>query len=273
MKKLRKIKEIKDVKEINKGGLHMKWWNQYRNKLLWIKEWKKIPTKIETKVWGVLTNEIMTLNYMKFVCKIKVSSLLCRLCHKTNESISHILGSCEAMRLSDTMKKHDRTLKPLVYHLFEKYKFDIHVNKNPNNRYENNEAIINWNIRMIMEQKVQKNFPDIVVIDKNQKKIFIIDVTVPFDDNLDFREKDKVNKYGELKIQLLTQNKGYTGYIIPVAIGALGTVTNKFDEYLSLLIPDRKERNKLRKRLVEQAISSTAVTISKWSIRIKQLSK
>ena len=44
--------------------------------------------------------------------------------------------------------------------------------------------------------------PDIVVMEKNRKKCFIIDVVCPVDNNLILKRNEKLNNYSELRLEI-----------------------------------------------------------------------
>ena len=44
--------------------------------------------------------------------------------------------------------------------------------------------------------------PDIVVMEKNTKKCFIIDVACPVDNNLILQRNEKLNNYSELRLEI-----------------------------------------------------------------------
>ncbi len=75
------------------------------------------------------------------------------------------------------------------------------------------------------------NQPDIVLIDKQQKKAVVIDVAIPSDSNIRKKEHEKLEKYQGLKEELEKMWK-VRATVVPVVIGALGAVTPKLGEWL-----------------------------------------
>ena len=55
---------------------------------------------------------------------------------------------------------------------------------------------------IVMDRKVDHNRPDIVLIDKQQKRAHIIDITSPLMVNLSKTEVEKVSKYENLAIEI-----------------------------------------------------------------------
>jgi len=77
--------------------------------------------------------------------------------------------------------------------------------------------------------------PDIVVIDKQTKIAQIIDVAVPADNNVSMKEKEKIEKYKDLCVELLSLWRVHCK-VIPLIIGGLGCVTNMLQGYLLNII-------------------------------------
>ena len=69
--------------------------------------------------------------------------------------------------------------------------------------------------------------PDIVVLDKESRVCKIIDVVCPFDTQIAEKEREKVDHYQDLKVQIQKKKMWSckSVSVIPVVIGALGAVT------------------------------------------------
>ena len=80
--------------------------------------------------------------------------------------------------------------------------------------------------------KINRNRPDIVLWELDTKVCKIIDICVPLDFNVTLHETTKRDNYTSLLGQLKKMYPGYTYTIIPVVIGALGTVPRKLKENL-----------------------------------------
>ena len=82
---------------------------------------------------------------------------------------------------------------------------------------------------------IEAGRPDIVVVDKAKKETMIIDVAIPGDTRVCDKEREKIEKYSWLKDEIarLWQMKKVVG--IPIVVGALGTITTKFEKYIESL--------------------------------------
>ena len=76
--------------------------------------------------------------------------------------------------------------------------------------------------------------PDIVVTDKQTKMAQIIDVAVPADNNVSTKENEKIEKYKDLCVELLSLWRVHCE-VIPLFIGGLGCINNMLQGYLQRL--------------------------------------
>ena len=64
---------------------------------------------------------------------------------------------------------------------------------------ENEEINVLWNINIQCDNLIEARRPDFIVIDKKEQKGTIIDIAVPADVRVEEKEKEKVEKYQDLK--------------------------------------------------------------------------
>lgn len=84
---------------------------------------------------------------------------------------------------------------------------------------------------------MKHNKPDVVVVNKEEKMVTIIDFAVPLDHNVAKKQLEKIEKYHPLAQDF--RLKGFSTKIIPVVVGAFGVIPEKLPNYLKELgIPD-----------------------------------
>ena len=76
---------------------------------------------------------------------------------------------------------------------------------------------------------------DIVLIDNKERKGIIINIAVPADVRVGEKEREKMEKYEDLKREIGRLWKLKMVEAIPVVIGALGSVTKEFDGWIEKL--------------------------------------
>ena len=152
-------------------------------------------------------------------------------------------------------KRHDR----IVDHLFEKLKVKL----------GNNECTIITNTCIDTEQHQHNNIPnkpDIFIRDEHNKKIFIIEVSTPFDCFIDLCFHEKFFKYTQLNN--IMRDKGYNSKIIVIIVGALGTVHKKTAAGLKLLGFSNREITTICKYI---SISSLIGSNIIWQKRARKI--
>ena len=71
--------------------------------------------------------------------------------------------------------------------------------------------------------------PDIV--NKQERKCTIIDITVPADIRICEKENEKVEKYQDLKREVARMWNMRTVQVVPIVVGSLGSVTKNLDKW------------------------------------------
>lgn len=75
-------------------------------------------------------------------------------------------------------------------------------------------------------------WPDLVVVDNKEQSCFIIDVAIQGESRIFENENEKIEKYQELKREIARLWKLRKVCVIPIVVGALESLTNRFDEWL-----------------------------------------
>ena len=79
---------------------------------------------------------------------------------------------------------------------------------------------------------IEARRPDIVVVSKGERKCSIIDIAVPGDSRTSDNEKEKVEKYQDLKREIKRIWNVRSVIVVPVIFGALASITKKLDDWL-----------------------------------------
>ena len=100
--------------------------------------------------------------------------------------------------------------------------------------YEEGDVTVLWNQAVHTDREVTANRPDIIIRNRKERTCTLIDVAIPTDRNVVHKEAEKKLKYKSLcmEIQRMWKLK-FT--IIPVIIGATGTVTRSLRKNLETI--------------------------------------
>ena len=124
-----------------------------------------------------------------------------------------------------------------------------------------------WNHPVTTVNKVKYNRPDIIIWDKEEKQCSVIDICTPLDFNVSNRQVTKIDKYMLLVSELQQLHPGYSYQIVPIVVGALGTISKKLPSYLKKLHIKDENLEKVTRKLQKAAVLG-AVKIMKTFMKM-----
>ena len=151
----------------------------------------------------------------------------CRLCGDRDETINHIISECSKLAQKEYKARHDWVGKVIHWEMCRKFQFD-QTNKwymhNPAPVLENDSHKLLWDFNIQTDHLIPARRPDHIIINKKMRICKIVDFAVPADHRINLKESEKKDKYLDLarEIKKLWNIKVT---IVPIVIGALGTVT------------------------------------------------
>jgi hypothetical protein len=95
---------------------------------------------------------------------------------------------------------------------------------------------------------IPNNKPDIIIRDNEKKTCMLIDVAISGDRNVITKEAEKIIKCKDLTVEIQRRWNVKTK-VIPVIIGATGTISKSFRKYVSN-IPENHEVKELQKTAI-----------------------
>ena len=167
----------------------------------------------------------------------------CRLCGKFDETVMHLASGCGELAKRKYLIRHDGMGKRVHWELCRKYEIECAerwYEHEPESVVVNSsgEVEIYWNRTIWTAKHLDHNRPDVVVVDKKVGKWTFVDFAVPMDVNVVKKEDEKLDHYDKLAQEIRRMHRVRTE-IIPIVIGALGTVPKRLEEYLRRLgVPD-----------------------------------
>ena len=97
---------------------------------------------------------------------------------------------------------------------------------------ENDVIKVLWHFDIQTDKHVTSNRPDIIIVDKKEKSLKLMDVAIPNDMNIVWKGIEKIEKYANLMNELKELWSMKTVETIPVVTGCTGTVDKKFVDYV-----------------------------------------
>ena len=89
-----------------------------------------------------------------------------------------------------------------------------------------------WNQQVQTDRTIPNNKPDIIIRDNEAGTCMLIDFAISGDKSVIKKEAEKILKYKDLTIEIQRMWKVKT-MVIPVIIGATGTISKSFRKYIS----------------------------------------
>ncbi len=200
---------------------------------------RKADLKIQTEsLLCAAQEQALRTNYVKHHIDKSAESPLCRMCEEKGETVHHIVSECKKLAQKEYKRRHDNVARMVHWHLCKKYdleRADKWYEHSPDGVVETDEVKLLWDVNIQCDHVIEARRPDIVVVNKGERKCTIIDIAVPGDSRTSDKEKEKVDKYQDLKREIKRIWNMRSVIVVPVIVGALGSVTKKLDEWLEKL--------------------------------------
>ena len=149
------------------------------------------------------------------------------ICGDRDETINHIISECSILAQKEYKARQGWVGKVINWEMCRKFQFDI-TNKwymhNPASVIENDSHKLLWDFNIQMDHQIPARRPDLIIINKRKRICKIVDVAVPPDHRINLNESEKKDKYLDLAREL-KKLWDMKLTIVPIVIGALGTVT------------------------------------------------
>ena len=115
-----------------------------------------------------------------------------------------------------------------------------------------------WNLSINTAQKVQHNKPGLVIWNTKEKTCDIIEVSCPAEINITKKEEEKLSTYLPLIRNLQIMDPNYHYRIIPIIVGALGSILKLLHGYVCLLGFNNFESKRIISKLQPISVTGTA---------------
>ena len=105
----------------------------------------------------------------------------------------------------------------------------------PEDVIENEEVKILWDVMIQCDREIKAKKLDVVVVNKNERRCAIIDMAIPGDITVGEQEKEKIERYQEIKREIKRMWNNRSINVIPVVVGALGSTSKKLKKCIEEL--------------------------------------
>lgn len=197
----------------------------FKSTHMWLKKGRQ-RAETEALVVAAQDGVIMTRAYQARVLKKSVNPM-CRKCHKRPETIGHILSHCESYNWTLYKERHDQVLGVLHHHLCRNLGLRMSKPWEPIPPVlENDSVVLRWDPSIPTDRVLEHRRPDMVLIQKDRKRVVLCEMACAYDSLVEERQKEKGRKYEELAADMATQYRGHRVIIAPLVIGDMGSIGN-----------------------------------------------
>ena len=136
-----------------------------------------------------------TKEYKIPVSPVDKHSNFSRLCGEKVENADHAVSGCKKLAQKEYKRKHDNVVKAVHWKLCEKHvsepseKWQEHT---PKSVVENERTRILWEVCIQCDYVIEARRPDFVIINKEDKNCFIVDIVIHGDSRLNEKEGEKI---------------------------------------------------------------------------------
>ncbi len=234
--------------------------------LAWLSRWKTCPSPTVAAIEEIRQQILPTRMYYSAKLQQQQPTTKCRFCGKKDETVYHVLSNCDALSPSDYVARHNAGLKCLFFALLKKHNLIDRTPAwyspgKPSPVYENQTIKLTWDIPIFTEGVIQHNRPDVVLWDKEKRKIVILEMTVVWFSTIQEKKAIKDQKYASLRAELKRQYSDHDISQISVVFDILGGHDRDLKQQLRTLV---KPMN------VERVMSNMQKAIAVGTTRIAQ---
>lgn len=226
------------------------------NKYLIDKQWKNIPDMVLSVNYSIKQQLLSTKVYQKLKIQQSIKDTTCRFCHNTQETIIHLFSSCGGLAQTLYKSRHDKMLRPYYHYLLHIFGFQQsdhqkpwYQQAQPTSVVENERAKILWDIPIHITRCPPNgaNKPDMLIINKQDEELILIEGTVCAINYVKNKTEDKQTKYSYLRQGLSSLYRDWSINQINIVFDFMAGYHRSLEQNLQLLGNNRIMTDLIRK--------------------------
>ena len=243
----------------------------------WLTKWRDCPVNVINDIQSIHLQTVPTLTFTNYRSSAGASaSKLCRLCKKGDETVKHLLSNCEPLAKVDYIRRHNRALQCILFPLLLSNKF---IEECPpwyskiivQPRYENEELIVLWDIPEYSgdEDEGEDNVlrPDGKLVFKQEKKIVLLEMSVPWIENRELKIKEKEDKYKDIVTRLKVENPGHSVVQATFIIDVLGGYSAHLKENIAKVGHKGDDIERITVKMQKIVLSEASYIVNKFKMK------
>ena len=248
-----------------------RWENEYLEQgdcFAWLSCWKSTPTHVVVGIQELYQQLLPTkVFYHRKVGTTVNREEKCRMCGQATESVPHVLTRCGALVQTLYLERHNNALKILFFQVIialdlVRSELPWFSKTEPKPMYENERAIAYWDIPLCADNThVKANRIDATIVDKENKKVSVIEMSCPWVENREEKAVDKTTKYGPLRWELEQRFPDHrvTQYNINI-VDVLGGYSRDVRKALKELVGDKGDTIALQ---IQKSVITSSLNIAR----------
>ena len=233
----------------------------------WLKNWKCCPTETVSEFFLLFYQLLPTKCYKVTRSYEGISDKSCRVCRKGEESVKHLMNNCATLAKSTYISRHNDALKCFVFPLLFERKL---IDKIPawwskakvKPFYSNEDVNFWWDAPKYNgcddEDEAKAPRPDGKLELVKEKKLFVIEITIPWLSNRGAKYEFKEGKYLNVKQKLKFDNPGYEVDQVTLVMDSLGGYDANLKLNIAKVILDKTVVQRIITNMQKSVISSAA---------------
>ena len=127
--------------------------------------------------------------------------------------------------------------------------------------YENERAIAYWDIPLYADNThVKANRIDATIVDKENKKVSVIEMSCPWVENREEKDAEKTTKYGSLRWELQQRYPDYRVTQFNIIVDVLGGYSRDVTKALKELVGDKSDTIALQ---IQKSVITSSLNIAR----------
>ena len=234
----------------------------------WMQRWQTCPTELVNEFYLMFLQLLKTRCYTKFRSSEVIDDIRCRLCGSQQESVKHIVSNCSLLAKSAYITRHDNALKCFVWPMLKTFGLTNNIPcwyayDKVKPFYEKENVRFWWDIPEYTGRDDESEHPPRpdgkLMFEKDGiRKIFLIEMTVPWITNRKEKLEFKEMKYIRIQQNLKIENPGCTVDQITLVMDVFGGYGNDLKENIGKVISDKKIVESIVTNMQKSVISSLA---------------
>ena len=243
----------------------------------WLEKWTSCPTNVIQEFQLLFYQLLPTKQYKATRSHEPIEDLRCRICKMNNESVKHLISNCSVFAESVYISRHDNALKCFVWPLL--YKLELSTkcprwfaNDVVAPYYENESAKFWWDIPEYTGRDNENDHParpdgKLVINTESEKKVFLIEMTVPWTENRDEKFQFKRSKYEQILSALKLEYINYEVDQITIVMDVFGGYSQNLIDNIGKVFKEKEDVRSIIKNMRKSVIASGANISRMFKIR------